>query len=250
MRPLSAVLAEDEANLREELRETLAALWPELAIVAEAANGDAALAALEKHAPDVMFLDIQMPGLSGLDVARRASGRAHVVFVTAYDKYAVAAFEAGAIDYVMKPFTPERLAETVRRLKARASEPPADLAALLRSLAERLDATREYMRFITTVHGEEIRLITVDEICYFQASDKYTRVVTPERESLIRRPIGELARAVDPGVFWQIHRGTIVNINAVAGVVRDLRGYLRVRLKARKETLPVSERYAHRFRQM
>jgi len=248
MKRLAAVLAEDEANLREELRETLASLWPELAIVAEAQDGEEALAALETHAPAIMFLDIQMPGMSGLDVARHASGRAHVVFVTAYDKYAVAAFEAGAIDYVLKPFTRARLEETVRRLKARAGEMPADLTALLRTLLEQVGAGRDYMRFITALHGAEIRLITVDEVCYFQAENKYTRVVTPERESLIRQPIGALALRVDPQKFWRIHRGTIVNIDAVSGIARDFHGHMRVRLKARNETLAISERYAARFR--
>lgn len=242
-----AVIAEDEANLREELREALQIAWPGLDVVAEVENGDEALAALEQHAPDVMFLDIQMPGLNGLEVAKRASGRAHVVFVTAYDKYAVAAFEAGAIDYVMKPFGAQRLQDTARRLKARIGEPPANLERLLRTLAERLEPRRDYMRFITAPYTDEIRLITIDEVCYFQADNKYTRVVTAERESLIRRSIGEIAAAVDPAIFWQIHRSTIVNINAVAGVLREVRGHLRVRLKARKETLAVSERYVHLF---
>jgi DNA-binding LytR/AlgR family response regulator len=246
MHPPSAVIAEDEGMLRQELRSLLAQAWPELVVVAEAENGDAALAALDRHSPDVMFLDIQMPGLTGLDVAQRASGRAHVVFVTAYDSYAVAAFEAGAIDYVMKPFALERILETVRRLKARIGETPANIERLLRTLAERI-VPRDYMRFITALHGSEIRLITVDEVCYFQADNKYTRVVTSERECLIRRSLSDIAAALDPKVFWQIHRGTIVNINAVAGIARELGGHLRVRLKARKETLPVSERCAHLF---
>jgi DNA-binding LytR/AlgR family response regulator len=250
MSGFKAVIAEDEANLREELRETLAVVWPELDIVAEAEDGDAALRALDEHAPHVMFLDIQMPGADGLQIARRAGGRAHVVFVTAYDKYAIAAFEAGAIDYVLKPITASRLDQTVRRLKARVRQAPADLASLLRLLETHLEQRREYMRYITTVHGDEIRLITVDEICYFQADNKYTRVVSADCESLIRRGIGDLLRAIDPARFWQIHRSTIVNIDAVSGVSRDLRGYLRVKLKARKETLAVSERFAHRFRQM
>ncbi|MGE5089610.1 MAG: LytR/AlgR family response regulator transcription factor, partial [Candidatus Levyibacteriota bacterium] len=237
MKTPRAVLAEDETNLRDELRETLARVWPELAIVAEAGNGDAALAALDEHLPDVMFLDIQMPGHSGLEVARRASGRCHVVFVTAYDQYAVAAFEAGAVDYVMKPFDAGRLDETVRRLKARLGERPAELDALLEALARRLQETRGYLRFITARHKDEIRLITVDEICYFQADNKYTRVVTADREALIYRQIKELVQQVDPQVFWQIHRGTIVNIHAVSGVVRDFQGHLRVRFKARPETL-------------
>ncbi|HLX29637.1 MAG TPA: LytTR family DNA-binding domain-containing protein [Casimicrobiaceae bacterium] len=250
MSGFKAVIAEDEANLREELRETLSVVWPELAIVAEAEDGDAALRALEEHAPHVMFLDIQMPGANGLEIARRAGGRAHVVFVTAYDRYAIAAFEAGAIDYVLKPITSSRLDQTVRRLKARVSEAPADLASLLRLLETHLAPKREYMRYITAVQSGEIRLITADEICYFQADNKYTRVVSADRESLIRRGIGDLLRVVDPAHFWQIHRGTIVNVDAVSGVSRDLRGYLRVKLKARNETLAVSERFAHRFRQM
>ncbi|HJU21929.1 MAG TPA: LytTR family DNA-binding domain-containing protein [Casimicrobiaceae bacterium] len=250
MSGFKAIIAEDEANLREELRDTLGVVWPELAIVAEAEDGDAALRALDEHAPQVMFLDIQMPGADGLEIARRAGSRAHVVFVTAYDKYAIAAFEAGAIDYVLKPITASRLEQTVRRLKARVREAPADLASLLHLLETHLAPKREYMRYITAVQSGEIRLITVDEICYFQADNKYTRVVSADGESLIRRGIGDLLHAVDPARFWQIHRSTIVNIDAVSGVSRDFRGYLRVKLKARKETLAVSERFAHRFRQM
>jgi len=151
---------------------------------------------------------------------------------------------------VPKPITAARLEQTVRRLKERVGEEPADLASLLRLLTARLEPEREYMRYITAVHGDEIRLITVDEICYFQADNKYTRVVTVDRESLIRRGIGDLLSAVDPARFWQIHRSTIVNIDAVSGVARDFRGYLRVRLKARNETLAVNDRFAHRLRQM
>jgi DNA-binding LytR/AlgR family response regulator len=250
MRPLRAVIAEDETNLRDELREALARAWPELIIAGEAQDGDQAMAELDRHSPDVLFLDVQMPGATGLEVAKRANGRCHVVFVTAYDKYAVDAFEQGAVDYVMKPFTQERLEETVRRVKARAGEAPANLEGLLRALGERIGTSREYLRYITAAHGDEIRLITANEICYFQAHDKYTMVVTPERESLIRRQIKEIAESVDPNVFWQIHRSTIVNIDTIAGVVRDFQGHLRVRFKQRKETLPVSERYVHLFKQM
>src|SRR5580765_301542 len=149
MSPPRAVIAEDEANLREQLRETLATVWPELEICAEAQDGVHALRALERHSPDMIFLDIEMPGMSGLEVARRASGRCHVVFITAYDKYAVAAFERGAIDYVMKPFDAVRLSDTVERLKARAQSSPANLEGLLRALAERLGPEREYLRWIT-----------------------------------------------------------------------------------------------------
>jgi DNA-binding LytR/AlgR family response regulator len=250
MKALRAVIAEDETHLRDELREALARAWPELVIVAEAQDGNQAMAELDLHSPDVLFLDVQMPGATGLEVAKRANGRCHVVFVTAYDKYAVDAFEQGAVDYVMKPFTQERLEETVRRVKARAGEAPANLEGLLRVLGERFSATREYLRYITAAHGAEIRLITANEICYFRAQDKYTLVVTPEQESLIRRQIKDIAEAVDPSVFWQIHRSTIVNIDAIASVARDLQGHLRVRFKQRTETLPVSERYEHLFKQM
>jgi len=188
--------------------------------------------------------------MSGLEVAKQASGRCHVAFVTAYDKYAVAAFEQGAVDYVLKPFSAARLATTVARLKEKVANAPANIDGLLRLLNQAAGATKEYLRWITASQGSELRLITVDEICYFQADNKYTLVVTPTQESLIRRPIRELIEEVDPATFWQIHRGTLVNVNAVAGVTRDMGGNLRVRLKERKETLGVSETYAHLFKQM
>ena len=190
-----------------------------------------------------------MPGMSGLEVARQASGRCHVVFVTAYDHYAVAAFEQGAIDYVMKPFTAGRLATTVSRLKSKVANVPASLDGILRTLAETA-AKKEYLRWITATQGDDLRLITVDEICYVKADNKYTLIVTRDRESLIRRPIKELADELDPQMFWQIHRSTLVNMNAVAGVTRDIAGKLRVRLKERQETLPVSESYLHLFKSM
>lgn len=250
MSALKAVLAEDEVNLREELAETLHAVWPELQIVAEVGNGIEALDALERHEPDVMFLDIQMPRLDGMQVAKQANGRCHIVFVTAYDKYAVAAFDQGAVDYVMKPIDAARLVETVKRLKARVHLPPANLEDLVRDLAGKLGAAREYMRWVTASQGDDIRLITVEQILYFKSDARYTLVVTHDQESLIRRPIKELADEIDPRVFWQIHRGTIVNANAIGGVTRDFRGHLLVKLKGRKETLPVSESYTHLFKQM
>lgn len=248
--PVKAVIAEDEATLADELREALCALWPELAICAVAANGFEALRALEQHAPKVVFLDIEMPGMTGLEVAKRASGKSHVVFVTAYDKYAVAAFEQGAIDYVMKPFDASRLADTVERLKGRIDSVPANLEFLLKALSEKLPDGRTYVRWITASQGAELRLITVEEICYFQADNKCTRVVTAEKESLIYRTIKDLADALDPSTFWQIHRGTIVNIRHVCGISRDYRGRLLLRLKQRQEILPVSAPYVHLFRQM
>jgi DNA-binding LytR/AlgR family response regulator len=208
-----------------------------------------ALHAIEQHAPDLLFLDIQMPGLSGLEVARRTGSKCHVVFVTAYDKYAVAAFEQGAVDYVMKPFSAARLATAIARLKDKVGSAPANLEGLLQSLI-RANAAKEHLRWITASQGQDLRLITVDEICYFQADSKYTLVVTPNQESLIRRSIKELVQELDPALFWQIHRGTVINVNAIAGVHRDIGGHLRVKLKERKETLPVSEPYVHLFKSM
>jgi DNA-binding LytR/AlgR family response regulator len=246
----TAIIAEDEPVLRAELRETLSALWPDLVITAETGNGIDALHALDRHAPDVLFLDIQMPGLNGLEVAQQASGRCHIVFVTAYDRHAVEAFEQGAVDYVMKPFSPARLATTVSRLKAKLGSAPANLDGVLKALAAKRENGHEYLRWITASQSNELRLITVEEICYFQADNKYTLVVTSDQESLIRRPIKELIDELDPNTFWQIHRSTLVNVNAIAGVNRDFKGHLQVRLKQRKETLPVSESFVHLFKQM
>ena len=244
-----ALLAEDEPVLMAELRDMLAKLWPELAIVGGVEDGFEALRLLDAHKPDILFLDIQMPGLSGLEVAKQASGRCHVVFVTAYDMYAVAAFEQGAVDYVMKPFSAARLATTIARLKEKLASPPASLDGIVQALAG-AGLKKQYLRWITASQGNDLRLITTDEICYVKADNKYTIVMTADRESLIRRPIKELMDELDPEVFLQIHRGTLVNVNAIAAVTRDLSGKLRVRLKQRNETLPVSDPYVHLFRSM
>jgi DNA-binding LytR/AlgR family response regulator len=247
-----ALVAEDETVLREELCAHLHQLWPELEIVAQADSGIEALQLLDAHRPDVLFLDIQMPGLTGLEVARQADGRCHVVFVTAYDAFAIAAFEQGAVDYVLKPYDAARLATTVRRVRQRLQqthEAPPSLAGLVRELAG-AQPPREHLRWINASTGTEVRVITVDEVCYFQSDAKYTRVVTASGEALIRRPLKELQDQLDPGCFWQIHRSTIVNANAIAGVSRDFRGHVSVKLKARSEKLPVSEAHEHLFRQM
>ena len=247
---LRAVIAEDEAVLRDELRARVTALWPELEICAQVADGPAALAALELHRPHVLFLDIQMPGLSGMEVARQASGRCHVVFVTAHDEFAVAAFEQGAIDYVMKPFATERLALAIERMKARLSSQPADLEGLLETFAQRIARPRAYLQWINASLGNDLRFITVDEVCYFRSDAKYTRVVTAGQESLIRKSVRELAAELDPDRFRQIHRSIIVNLGEIAGIQRDLRGRIQVKLKRRTEALPVSDPYAPLFRQM
>ena len=245
-----ALIAEDEPVLREELAEQLGLLWPELVICAKVEDGLAALRAIEELRPEILFLDIQMPRLSGLEVARHASGKCHVVFVTAYDQYAVAAFEQGAVDYVVKPISPARLLITVDRLKAKLESAPADLSEILRVLQTRNAPERSYLRWINASRGATVRLITVDEVCYFKADSKYTLVVTPESEALIKKPIKELHDELDPAVFWQIHRSTVVNVNAIESVLRELGGKMQVRLKQRKELLQVSESYAHLFRQM
>ena len=244
-----ALIAEDEPRLREQLAERLAKLWPELELAAMVGDGIDAVQALDRHQPNILFLDIQMPGLNGLEVARYASNRCHVAFITAYDEYAVAAFEQGAVDYVLKPFTAARLAITVGRLKERLLLPPPDLSELLVRLSG-IANQGSYLRWINASVGKGVKLITVDEICYFQADNKYTLVVTPQSESLIQKTIKELADELDPQVFWQIHRATVVNVNAIANVERNVRGRVAVKLKERKESLAVSDAYVHLFRQM
>ena len=246
----TAIIAEDEPVLREQLRELLGHVWPDLKVVASAEDGLKAIKALEHHAPDVLFLDIEMPGLSGLEVARQASNRHHVVFVTAYNQYAVAAFEEGAVDYVMKPLNSERLAAACARVKSRLSAAPANLENLLHALTRIAAPARSYLRWINASMGTEVKLITVDEVCYFRSDTKYTRVVTHDGESLIRKSLKDLLDELDPNLFWQIHRSTIVNVNAIGTVSRDLGGRLIVKLKGRKETLQVSQPYSHLFRQM
>ena len=250
MMPITAMIAEDEPLLRDELSEALATLWPELKIVAQAQDGIEALRLLVVHQPAVLFLDIQMPGMTGLEVARQAAGRCHIVFVTAYDQYAIAAFDQGAVDYVMKPISLARLATSVTRLRDRIAQPPADLSGILAQLAGQKSESRGHLRWVNASVGATIKLLTVDEILYFKADSKYTLVVTQASESLIRKPIKELTDELDPALFWQIHRSTLVNVNAISGVTRDMRGNLQVRLKQRPETLPVSESYMHLFRQM
>lgn len=244
-----ALIAEDEPRLREQLAERLARLWPELELVATVGDGYNALRALEQHRPNILFLDIQMPGLSGLEVARCASSYCHIVFITAYDEYAVAAFEQGAVDYVLKPFTAARLAIAVGRLKDRLLLPPADLSEVLSRLSG-IANQGSYLRWINASVGKVVKLITVDEICYFQADNKYTLVVTPQSESLIQKTVKDLVDELDPQVFWQIHRATVVNVNAIAEVQRNVRGRVAVRLRQRQESLAVSDAYVHLFRQM
>lgn len=245
-----AIIAEDEPVLRNGLKRLLTSVWPELDIVATATDGLQATQLLERHRPNVLFLDIQMPGCSGLEVAKAASGRSHVVFVTGYDQHAVAAFEHGAVDYVMKPVTAARLSVACSRVRERLITMPANLDALVAKLADAVVDRRAYLRWINVESGPNVRLVTVEEICYFHADTKYTRLVTADCESLIRMPLKDLLAVLDPAEFWQVHRSTIVNVNAIAEVSRDARGHPTLHLKRRHERLQVSQPFAHLFRQM
>jgi len=248
---VSAVIADDEPLLRAQLRARLARAWPELEIVYEMENGRDIDKVLEARKPALFFLDIHMPGVNGLEAARLLAGRAHVVFVTAFDQYAVEAFERGAVDYVLKPFNEERLAITVARLKERLDFKPAMLEEIVEGLASRL-APRgsEHLRWIKASVGANVRLIPVEEVLFFQSDEKYTRVVTVEAEALIRKPIRELLDELDPARFWQIHRATIVNVDHIASVKRGLKDQAEIALRDHGETLVVSRAFTHLFKQM
>lgn len=258
MSRLTAIIAEDEPILRAQLKAKLAKLWPALQVQAEAADGEAALAAILEHRPRLAFLDIQMPELSGVEVARQLARQpelnCHIVFVTAFDQYAVEAFETGAIDYVLKPYSDERLSTTIGRLKARlegpAAQPPPHLEALLAQLAARLNPASERLKWIKASIGANLRLIPVEDVLFFQSDEKYTLVATREFDALIRTPIKELIEGLDPDKFWQIHRSTVVNTAAIDSVARDMHGQASVRIKGRKENLTVSRPFSHLFKQM
>jgi DNA-binding LytR/AlgR family response regulator len=250
-----AIIADDEPHLAQYLRSRLELLWPELEIVAVAPNGMEALAQIDEHEPDIAFLDIKMPGLSGLEVAQRMQHAVHLVFVTAFDQFAVDAFEREAVDYLLKPVTDERLQRCVNRLRERMAkrEAPAEMRAALAQLARWLpeqSPTTGRMAWVRAAVGNQVRLIAVEDVCYFQANDKYVSVFTSEGEALIRLSLRELLDQLDPDRFWQIHRGTVVNVAHVSATTRDLRGRVSIKLKSRAETLPVSRAYAQLFRQM
>ena len=217
----TALIADDESMLRAQLKARLAEAWPELAVIAEAANGADALAMVEAHRPDIVYLDIRMPVKSGIEVAHALDGRCHAVFVTAYDEYAVTAFDEGAVDYILKPVSPERIAKVVARLKSRLASAPLDLSAVLAQLAAR--EGNGHLKWIRASVGTAMKLIATDDVLYFQAEDKYTKVVTAAGDAYIKKPIKELFDELDPEAFWQIHRATIVNLRAIARIERDWR---------------------------
>lgn len=254
---VTAVIADDERLMRQQISMRLKEVWPELVILGEAENGREAVAMVRAQQPDVVFLDIRMPEMDGIQAAQALAGQCHVVFVTAYDQYAVTAFEQGAIDYLLKPADPERLAMTVERIKERLEKgkAPDPMEALLDQLSKRLNIAesgkpREYLRWIQASVGNSIRMISTKEILFFRAEDKYTRVQTEQFEALIRKPIKELTDELDPDEFWQIHRAILVRVDAIAQVTRDFRGQQMVHMQGSKEELEVSRSYNHLFKHM
>ena len=268
-----AVLADDERLMREQLRARLAEAWPELDIVAEARNGLEAVSMVDEHRPDIVFLDIRMPGATGVEAARQIAQLApregedderlpEIVFITAYDQYAVEAFEQGVVDYVLKPAERDRLQLTADRLRQRLDarrrgEPAADVPAqplqqLLHQLSARMNPGQapQYLKWIQANVGPTIQMIAVDEVLFFVSDEKYTRVQTAQVEALIRKPIKELVDELDPQQFWQIHRSTLVNVKAIAGVTRDFRGRQIVSVRGHPEKLEVSRSYTGLFKGM
>lgn len=252
-----ALIADDEPHLALYLQAQLALLWPELEIVRIARNGNEAAAAIEELEPDLAFLDIQMPGMSGLEVAQGIEGDTRVVFVTAFDRYAVQAFDHAALDYLLKPFKTERLLRTIERvrsalaLQAEGHDSPRDarLADALHQMT-RGPATPARLRFIRASQGEYVHQVAVSDVLFFHADDKYTVVQTPGGEHLIRTTIIELAGQLDPEQFWQVHRSTLINLNYLAGTRRDDRSRLFLRIKGHASELRVSRAYVHLFKAM
>jgi DNA-binding LytR/AlgR family response regulator len=247
----TAIVAEDELVLRQELVSHLGQLWPELAIVGVASDGVHALELVERLQPDVLFLDIQMPSVTGIEVARQLNGKVNIVFVTAFDEYAVPAFEQGAIDYLLKPYDLDRLCLSIARVQARLADPPRHkaLAEVLKAL-ERIQQSRNYLRWIRASAGSEIRLVLVEDIVFFQADTKYTTVATLEGDAIVRMSLKQLRSQLDPDLFIAIHRSTIVNIKFVRAVRKALDGSMLLILKGRAELLSVSEANRHSFRMM
>jgi len=255
VKEITAIIADDEAELRRHLIRLLNRLWPELMIAGESENGPETLALFDSLSPDIVFLDINMPGLSGLEVAKQISGRCTLVFITAYDQYAVEAFESEALDYILKPVREDRLSASLERCKRKFTEltPEAqDLGPLLKLLEKKFvkERTSPFLQWIRAQHGDSIRLIPVEDVLVFKAEDKYTLVITAKNESLIRKTIKELEDELDPDKFWKIHRGTIVNVSSILNISRSMTGRYVIRLDGYEEPLLVSRSFSHLFRQM
>ncbi len=244
------LVAEDEPLMLERLLGMLEAHWPEAEVAKVARNGNDAWDGFLEHEPEVAFLDVRMPGLSGIDVAERIGRRAHVVFVTAFDQYAVSAFEAGATDYLVKPVEAQRFQVAIARLKERLGTAPTDVSALLGQLRSVVSLRPpERLKWIKAMVGKQIRVIDIDKVLFFQSDTKYTRVVLPEFEALVRTPIKDLLGSLDPSMFWQIHRGTVVNANAIVAAERVDAERLQVILKGSSERLTVSRTFNHLFKE-
>ncbi|HLP98849.1 MAG TPA: LytTR family DNA-binding domain-containing protein [Sideroxyarcus sp.] len=246
---MKAIIADDEPHLADDLQRRLGQLWPELQIAAVLHDGVAAEQALHEQKPDIAFLDIRMPGQSGLDAARAAAADCRVVFVTAFDDHAVQAFEQAAADYLLKPVSDERLARCVERLRQHVTAAPDALLARLQQLLTQ-QAKPEPLRWLRIQVGQQVRMVAVDEVCYFQSADKYTTALTRDAELLLRTPLKELIAQLDPDMFWQVHRGTVVNARQVVSAHHDLLGKVSLVLRDRSERVTVSRTYTHLFRQM
>ena len=246
---MKAIIADDEQHLADDLQRRLALLWPELQIAAVVHDGIAASAALTEIRPDIAFLDIRMPGLSGLEAAKSAPPDCRVVFVTAFDDHAVQAFEQAAVDYLLKPVSDERMARCVERLRRHDAAPPDQLLSRLQQL---LAASKkpEPLRWLRAQVGQTVRIVDIDDVCYFQSADKYTTLVTRDAELLLRTPLKELISQLDQMHFWQVHRSTVVNAHQIVSAHHDLMGRITLTLRDRPEKIAVSRSYAHLFRQM
>jgi DNA-binding LytR/AlgR family response regulator len=249
---VTAIVAEDEAPQRAALLEMLEQQWPALQLVAACEDGPSALEAAARHRPAVAFLDIRMPGVSGLDVARAVVGAGGlVVFTTAYDDYAIRAFDAGAIDYLLKPVSPARLAQAIERLQQRLAAPAPGGGDAMKALEERLRPQGErQIRWISASVGDTVRMIGIDEVLFFQAQEKYVRVATAAGDAIIRTPVKELLAGLDPDVFWQVHRGVVVRVACIDRLRKDDLGKASLSLRGHGEALPVSQAFLHRFRGM
>ncbi|HEY0588025.1 MAG TPA: LytTR family DNA-binding domain-containing protein [Pseudoduganella sp.] len=255
----TAIIADDEEPMRDMLRKRLQEAWPELEIVAEATNGIEAIALAGQHQPDIVFLDIRMPGLTGIEAARMLFNRCHIVFITAYDQYAIEAFEQGALDYLLKPVNLDRLKTTCGRLQSRLGKTPNNIERQLSQLLQQTGrgpaggasaAQPDYLHWIQAQVGNSLRMISTKEVLFFRADEKYTRVQTAQGEFLIRKTLKELEDELDPNEFWRIHRSTLVRVDAISEVTRDLRGRQMVRVRNSTEELEVSRGNTHLFQQM
>ncbi|MDM5176528.1 LytTR family DNA-binding domain-containing protein [Massilia sp. DJPM01] len=254
MATVSALIVDDESPMRDQLRARLAEVWPDLAIVGEASNGIDAVAMAAQLQPDIVFLDIRMPGQGGIDAARQLYNQCHIVFVTAYDQYALDAFEQGAMDYLLKPVVAERLRVTCERLRTRLTKAPENIGEQLRQLTHILQQGESkktaYLRWIQAQVGSNLRMISTREVLFFQSDEKYTLVQTAQAELLIRKTLKELADELDPDEFWRIHRSTLVRVDAIAEVTRDDRGRQMLRVRNHPALLEVSRNHTHLFQQM